>query len=274
MPGFSPAPAPPLFDIQCSLSYQIEDATDFLFQIHALNAMDQRVLSESLQLTPAVPAHVYADPFLGHRFVRLQAPPGELLLRYEARIQVEGRDWEDEAAETPISELPDNVLHNLMPTRYCESDLLGRAAWKLFGDLAPGTARVQAIADWIFDNLDYERGSTQSTTTASDVFLSRAGVCRDFAHLGVAFCRALNIPARLVSGYAVFDEPPPDFHAVFEAYLGHRWVLFDPTRLSRREDIVRIAHGRDAKDVAFATLFGPAKMLEMNPQLMRVPAAA
>jgi transglutaminase-like putative cysteine protease len=273
MPG-SPLPPPHLFDIQCSLSYQIEDATDFLFQIHALNAMDQRVLSEALRLTPPVPVHVYADPFLGHRFVRLQAPPGELLLRYEARVQVEGRDWEDEAAETPISELPDNVLHNLMPTRYCESDLLGRAAWKLFGDLAPGTARVQAIADWIFDNLDYERGSTQSTTTASDVYLSRVGVCRDFAHLGVAFCRALNIPARLVAGYAIFDEPPPDFHAVFEAYLGRRWVLFDPTRLSRREDIVRIAHGRDAKDVAFATLFGPAKMLEMNPQLLRVPAAA
>ncbi|MEO7853947.1 MAG: transglutaminase family protein, partial [Rubrivivax sp.] len=100
-----------------------------------------------------------------------------------------------------------------------------------------------------------------------DVFVQRAGVCRDFAHLGITFCRALNIPARLVVGYAIFDEPPTDFHAMFEAYLGGRWMLFDPTRMSALEQFVRIATGQDAKDVAFATIYGPATMLSMDPQI-------
>jgi transglutaminase-like putative cysteine protease len=102
------------------------------------------------------------------------------------------------------------------------------------------------------------------------VFRNRAGVCRDFAHLGVTFCRALNIPARLVVGYARFDEPPPDFHALFEAYLGGRWMMFDPTRMSPVDDLVRIAMGRDAKDVAFATIFGPATMTGMRPDVSSV----
>jgi transglutaminase-like putative cysteine protease len=167
--------------------------------------------------------------------------------------------------EVPIAELPDDLLHNLNPTRYCESDHLGHAAQKLFGALPPGLARVQAIVDWIHANVDYQVGSSQATTTAREVFVQRAGVCRDFAHLGVTFCRALNIPARLVVGYAKFDEPPPDFHAVFEAYLGGRWVMFDATRMSPVDELVRIATGRDAKDVAFATIFGPATMTAMSP---------
>ena len=129
---------------------------------------------------------------------------------------------------------------------------------------------MQAICDWIHDNVEYRVGSTQATTTARDVFVQRAGVCRDFAHLGITFCRALNIPARLVVGYARFDEPPPDFHAVFEAYLGGRWVLFDPTRMSPVDRLVRIATGRDAKDVAFATIYGPATMVSMDPRVAYV----
>jgi transglutaminase-like putative cysteine protease len=157
------------------------------------------------------------------------------------------------------------VLHNLMPTRYCESDHLSQAAQAMFRGLPPGHARVRGICDWIFDNIEYKVGSSTATTTARDVFVQRAGVCRDFAHLGITFCRALNIPARLVVGYARFDEPPPDFHAVFEAWLGGRWVLFDATRMSPLGELVRVATGRDAKDVAFATIFGPAMMTSMSP---------
>ena len=119
------------------------------------------------------------------------------------------------------------ILHYMMPTRYCESDLMSRCAQQLFGDLPPGIGRVQAIVDWIHESITYEPGSSISTTTAREVFVERAGVCRDFAHLGITFCRALNIPARLVVGYVYFDEPPQDFHAVFEAWLGGQWVLFD-----------------------------------------------
>jgi len=166
-----------------------------------------------------------------------------------------------------ISGFIGSILRYTLPTRYCESDLLGAVARQTFGTLPTGHQRVQAICDWVHQSIEYRIGSTDATTTARDVFLQRAGVCRDFAHLSIAFCRALNIPARLVSGYARFDDPPPDFHAVFEAYLGGRWVLFDPTRMVPVDHLVRVAHGLDAKDVAFATIYGPARMTGMSPEV-------
>jgi transglutaminase-like putative cysteine protease len=247
------------------LSYQLAGATDFVFQIHALDGMDQRVLSESLEIRPALPERLYADPTVRHRFLRLHADAGLLELRYRARVERTLEALDPTLNEDPIAELPDEVMHNLMPTRYCESDLLGRVAQKMFGGLPPGHPRVQAIADWIHGNVEYQIGSSQATTTARDVFVQRAGVCRDFAHLAVTFCRALNIPARLVVGYARFVEPPPDFHAVFEAWLGGRWVMYDATRMAPLDSLVRIAVGRDAKDVAFATIYGPATMVAMSP---------
>lgn len=258
-------PAPSTWDIDCQLAYELERPTHFLFQIHAWHGNDQEVRAESLEVSPGAHTHVYLDPLSHHRFMRLQAPAGTLTLHYRALVHIAARARDTGAAEVPVDLLPDDVMHHLMPTRYCESDLLARAAMKLFGDHPPGYARVQAIADWIHENVDYAIGTTDTTTTACDVFWRRAGVCRDFAHLGVTLCRALNIPARLAVGYARFEEPPPDFHAVFEAYLDGGWVMFDPTRMSPVENLVRIASGRDAKDVAFSTIFGPARMLTMAP---------
>jgi len=272
-PTAQPKPAAPpgrTHDIDCTLSYDVAGPTDFLFQIHALNGMDQEVLSESLVVTPPARPHVFADPTVNHRFTRLHVNAGRLDVRYTARVRRTPRPVDTAANEVAIADLPDGLLHNLMPTRYCESDHLSHAAQKLFGGLPTGHARVQAIVDWIHTNVDYQLGSTQATTTARDVFVQRAGVCRDFAHLGVTFCRALNIPARLVVGYARFDAPPPDFHAVFEAYLGGQWVMFDATRMSPVDEMVRIASGRDAKDVAFATIFGPATMVAMSPVIRSV----
>ncbi|UUZ72338.1 transglutaminase family protein [Polaromonas sp. P1(28)-8] len=120
---------------------------------------------------------------------------------------------------------------------------------------------MRAVENWIHDSIAYLPGCTSSTTTARDVFVQRAGVCRDFAHMGITLCRALNIPARLVVGYVHFDEPPQDFHAVFEAWLEGRWVLFDPSHLAPIDRLVRVGTGRDAKDVAFATIFGNVQML-------------
>jgi transglutaminase-like putative cysteine protease len=253
------------FAIDCRLGYELPLPTSLVFQVHALHGRDQQVLAESLELAPAVASHVFLDPMHHHRFLRLQAPAGPLSLRYRARVEVLPRRWPDDAPELPVEALPDDVLHHLLPTRYCESDLLANAALRLFGGLPPGRARVQAIADWVFEQVEYRPGASDATTTARDVFVRRAGVCRDFAHLAMTFCRALNIPARLVAGYSKFSEPPPDFHAVFEAYLGGEWILFDPTRMAPMEDFVRIAAGRDAKDVAFSTMFGPATMTEMAP---------
>jgi transglutaminase-like putative cysteine protease len=263
-----PTPQPAkTFDIDCTLSYQVSGPSDFLFQVHAFNGGDQVVLSESLVVTPPVPIHEYAEPMAGHRFVRLQMQSGAFELRYQATVQRKPDPVDLSAAQMPIAQLPDGLLHHLMPTRYCESDVLSHAAQKLFGGLPPGHSRVMAICDWIHANIDYQVGTSTATTTARDVFTQRTGVCRDFAHLGVTFCRALNIPARLVVGYSRFDDPPPDFHAVFEAYLGGRWVLFDATRMSPLDELVRIASGRDAKDVAFAMIFGPAVMTGMSPMV-------
>ena len=147
----------------------------------------------------------------------------------------------------------------LNPSRYCESDLLGNFSMPEFGSSSQGFLRVKSICDWTYSNLAYVSGSTNSQTTARDVFVERQGVCRDFAHLAIALCRGLGIPARYVCGYAA-ELQPPDFHGFFEAYLGDRWYLFDPTRLAPVSGFVRIATGQDAADVPFATFIGAAQL--------------
>jgi transglutaminase-like putative cysteine protease len=259
-----------VFNVDCKLSYTLLDDTHFLFIVHAMDGMDQEVVEESLRITPALPHEVRTDAWRGHRTLRLKASAGPLTLRYRARVRLNRRAADPHAAEVPIEALPQEVLSDLLPTRYCESDRLASAAWKLFGDAGTGHARVQAVNDWIREHVEYRVGSTDTTTTACDVFLQRVGVCRDFAHLGVAFCRALNIPARLAVGYARFDSPPPDFHAVFEAFVGDHWALFDPTGLTDPQDLVRIAVGRDAGDVAFSTLFGSVRTRLIQPEVEQV----
>jgi len=266
------AAAERLFDVDCKLSYTLLDDTHFLFMVHALDGMDQKVREESLRITPTLEHEVHRDAVLGHRTLRLKAPAGPLTLRYRARVSLHRTPPDTRAQEMSIEALPHAVLPDLMPSRYCESDRLASVGFKMFGDLPPGHSRVQAVSDWIHEHIEYRTGFTDSSTTACDVFLQRAGVCRDFAHLGVAFCRALNIPARLAVGYARFDSPPPDFHAVFEAFLGGRWELFDPTGMTDPDDLVRIAVGRDASDVAFATLFGPVRTRLIRPEVEQVRA--
>ncbi len=256
--------------IDCMLAYQVDAVSEFVFLIHAALGMGQALVREDLRIEPPVPFRTYTDERSGNRFLRLQAQAGSLKLAYSALADRAIEATCVSAAEVPVHDIPDELLHFLMPTRYCESDHLGPNAIELFGHLPQGYSRVQAICQWVRANIAYTIGSTNATTTARDVFMRRQGVCRDFSHLAVTFCRALNIPARLVSGYATFAEPPPDFHAVFEAYLGGRWVLFDPTDMSPVDQIVRLATGRDAKDVAFATIFGPARMLAMSPAVRLV----
>ncbi len=250
----------PTSDIDLTLSYQLAGTTHLCFNIEAAHAPAQRIVQESLTLSPHIAARTYRDDASGNRFVRFDAGPGELCLRYRARVERLPQPAAQTLPEVPVTAVPDKVLHYLMPSRYCESDVMSRSAQQIFGDVEPGYARVKAVTDWVHESLTYLPGSTTSTTTAQEVFVLRAGVCRDFAHLGITMCRALNIPARLVVGYVNFDEPPQDFHAIFEAWLGGRWVLFDPTGMAPVDRLVRIGTGRDAKDVAFATLFGPAVM--------------
>jgi transglutaminase-like putative cysteine protease len=247
-------------NVETVLDYEVEAPSHLLLNIEAARGGSQAVISEDLVIEPAVERQAFCDEGNGNRFIRFDAAPGPLKIRYRAHIQRAHVDLPPDLAEVPVNQVPNEILHYMMPTRYCESDLMSRCAQQLFGDLPPGIGRVQSIADWIHDSITYEPGSSDSTTTAREVFVERAGVCRDFAHLGITFCRALNIPARLVVGYVWFDEPPQDFHAVFEAWLGGRWVLFDATRMAPVDRLVRVGTGRDAKDVAFCTFFGPVRM--------------
>ncbi|RZL60881.1 MAG: transglutaminase family protein [Variovorax sp.] len=251
-----------LSHIETVLDYEVAAPAHLLLNIEAARAGAQALESEELVIEPATQVRVFCDDSSGNRFIRFDAKPGPLKIRYRASVQRGQVKVPTDLPEVPVNQVPDEVLHYLMPTRYCESDLMSRAAQQLFGDLPPGIGRVQAIVDWIHDSITYQPGTTDSTTTAREVFVQRAGVCRDFAHLGITFCRALNIPARLVVGYVFFDEPPQDFHAVFEAYLGGQWVLFDATRMAPVDRIVRVGTGRDAKDVAFCTIFGAVRMTQ------------
>jgi transglutaminase-like putative cysteine protease len=248
-----------LSTVETVLEYDVKAPTHFCFNLEAAHWPTQKIVSERLAVSSGVAVHSFTDPGSGNRFFRFDASPGPLLVDYKADVEVYS-EHVDDLPEVPVSQVPDNIFHYLMPTRYCESDVMGAVAQQMFGNEPPGISRVRKIVDWIHDAIAYRPGSTTSTTTAQEVFVQRAGVCRDFAHLGITLCRALNIPARLVVGYVWFDEPPQDFHAIFEAWLGGRWVLFDPSGMAPVDRLVRIGTGRDAKDVAFSTIFGSVQM--------------
>ena len=270
--------------IDLFLEYEVTSPTHFWFNIEAGQHEVNRVVEERLTISPSVKVRHFCHEPTGNRFFRLDAARGTLSVNYHARVELKPDPVPLHLDESPVSAVPDDVLRYLMPSRYCESDLLSRAAQQLFGQITPGISRVHAIENWIHDSIAYLPGSSNSTTTAQEVFVQRAGVCRDFAHLGITLCRALNIPARLVVGYVHFTEPPQDFHALFEVWLSGRWVLFDASRMAPTSRLVRVGTGRDAKDVAFATLFGGVFMTrkelsviegdQAESELRDAPAAA
>ena len=254
--------------IDLQLRYQINGPAHLTFNVQAQRQGRQFVREESLHVTPgtgvAAPLlREFADA-TGNRFLRLDAQPGPLALHYRASVDLLPLKPLPDLAEGAIAWLPDEMLRYLLPSRYAESDSLVGTALELFGAAPPGLARVQQICDWIRAHIAYLPGSSSAETAASQVLGQRSGVCRDFAHLGIAFCRALGIPARLVVGYVWFDDPPQDFHAIFEAWLRGQWVLFDPTGMAPTERLVRVGAGPDAKDVAFATYFGSVAFERMQ----------
>lgn len=256
------------FKLGCKLTFSLAQASTLILNISPVNNNSQKVLQENIEIDPSLNYDEYVTPVLGNRYFRLNAPAGSLQVSYQGTIDVSylQSDWSENSQsipEVPPAKLPLETLSYLYPSRYCQSDRLINLAQYEFGDLLPGYSRVVAICNWIYDNVTYLSGSTNQHTSAFDTATQREGVCRDFAHLGIAFCRALNIPARFVAVYACGLEPP-DFHACFEAYLGGRWYLFDPSRLAPRNGFIRVGTGRDAADVSFATIFGSTKMEQMN----------
>jgi transglutaminase-like putative cysteine protease len=263
-------------DLSLVLAYTVADpGCDFIFNIHAAPTPQQRVFDEHLSISQDVPWRIETDAASANRYLRLQGRPGELRVGYRATIELEHvRAQPADIGQVPIDRLPTSVLGYVYPSRYCQSDRLQRLARREFGHLAPGYARVQAICDWVSQHVEFVSNSSDSNTSAIDTLLERAGVCRDFAHLMIALCRALNVPARFTTGIDYGADPalgPTDFHAYVEAYLGGHWYLFDPSGTAIPMGFVRLGTGRDAADVAFATIFGP---VTSNAPLIGIRAVA
>jgi transglutaminase-like putative cysteine protease len=243
------------------LNYEIEQpGCDFIFNVNAAQTRHQFVLNESLSISQSQPANLYTDPVTHSRYIRLKAFAGALKLRYEAMVDLDHYCAPPEQIqEVPVANLPGEVLAYIYPSRYCQSDRLHRLAVKEFGNLLQGYSRVQAIRDWVLNRVTFRSNSSNGNTTAVDTLVEEVGVCRDFAHLMIALCRAVNIPARFATGIDYGANPvlgPTDFHAYVEVYLGDRWYIFDPSGVAIPMGFVRIGTGRDAADSAFATMFG------------------
>jgi len=253
-----------IFNVSGELHYEVSFPSTLILSLHAQRNGAQTVLQEQFSVSPKAKCNEFVAETTGNRFVRIQTGNSKTLaIHYSATVDC---DYQLLAAKkleaTPVADLTANELQYLFPSRYCQSDRLGRLAWDLFGKIESPHEQVVTITDWIHDNVEYLRGSTNSETSAYDTVTQRTGVCRDFAHLGIALCRALNIPARYFTGYA-YELEPPDLHACFECFIGGSWTLFDATRLAHLNGLVRVGIGRDAADAAVASIFGAVRLQKM-----------
>jgi len=244
--------------------------------VHASRVADL-ITPDLLVTEPAVPVTAYRDTF-GNWCSRLLAPKGTLRLTTDALIHDSGLPdvVVPNARQTPVTELPDETLLFLLGSRYCETDRLTDVAWKLFGHTPPGWARVQAVCDHVHSHIAFGYEHARHTKTAWDVFHERVGVCRDYAHLAITFCRCLNIPARYCTGYlGDMGMPPPygpmDFAGWFEVWLDGHWYTFDARNNTPRIGRVLIARGRDAADVAISNTFGPNTLKRFIVRTDEVP---
>ncbi|MCU1591421.1 MAG: transglutaminase domain protein [Frankiales bacterium] len=256
--------------VGCEFSFDVPAAVAGVFQVEPGDEPRQHVVEQSLSFDPAAEHTAYRDTF-GNRCSRLALRPGPFSLRYDALFDVPraADDIDLDAPEVPVEDMPDDVLLYLMPSRFCLSDVLWDAAVEQFGAVAPGWRRVQTIVESVNGHLAFGYGTSSPTYTAADAFAAGKGVCRDFAHLAISFCRALNIPARYVFGYLPDIDVPPDdalmdFAAWMEVWLGDRWWTFDPRNNAHRIGRVVIGRGRDAVDVAMVTTYGAATLKGMT----------
>lgn len=243
------------------LNYEIDPpGCDFIFSIQAAKTRHQTVVSESLGISQNLLPSLSTDPYTYTRLLRLKAFAGPLTVRYDATVDIHHYALPPEQiGEVAVADLPGTVLPYIYPSRYCQSDRLHRLAVKEFGHIWQGYSRVQAIRDWVMHRVVFRSNSSTGNTSAVDTLVEEVGVCRDFAHLMIALCRAVNIPARFATGIDYGADPslgPTDFHAYVEAYLGDRWYIFDPSGVAIPMGFVRLGTGRDAADTAFATIFG------------------
>jgi transglutaminase-like putative cysteine protease len=243
------------------LSYEAAGEAEFILAVHAAKTDRQMVVEEQFQISTGSECSLATDPASGNRMVSFAAGPGSIVAKYWALVDIAHRIVDPVAVgvEGPAS-LPVSTLRFLYPSRYCQADLVQRRAWDAFGHLPRGYGQVRAVRDWINQNFRFKIGASNGATSAIETLRDGVGVCRDFAHTMITFCRALNYPARFVTGVDYGADPalgPPDFHAYVEVFVGGTWFMFDATGISPITGLVRIATGRDAADVSFATIFGP-----------------
>ena len=255
--------------VGCSIVYACPQPTPMLFVLRPSLNTNHYLIEERRISDPFVSINQYMDSY-GNEIWRLVAPVGRLQIEYDALVAVPPTPdlILPDLPKTAIENLPYDAIIYTLPSRLCPSDLFVNEAWQLFGQVQGGWAQVQAVCNWLHSNIAYGGDST-SSTTAWDSYQQRRGVCRDFAHLGVAFCRALNFPARYVCGYlpdinVPFDPTPMDFHAWFEVYIDGVWCTFDARHNYPRIGRVLIARGRDAVDIAFSTIYGSIELLNIQ----------
>lgn len=254
----------------CSLDFNITVPCPFLFMLRPRSGWQQWVGGENYVLNPSVPVVEFTDPF-GNLCQRLVAPTGSFSVRTSVTIEcAEASDSAPGAPFVEVQQLPNETLPFLLPSRFCESDRFSQMAASIVTDKTPGYDQCTAIVDYIRNTTRYTPGEGADIVSATEVNQRSDAVCRDLAHLGIACCRAISIPARMVVGY-LENLQPMDLHAWFEAYVGGRWYTFDPTQDNLLGGRVAIAYGRDAADVAIYTQFGdPAELLSMYVTVDRI----
>jgi transglutaminase-like putative cysteine protease len=264
--------------VGCEFVHVAAVDTPTVFQVAPQDAAPVSLARQEWSMQPQLPVRRYTDLY-GNPCTRVVLPAGRSTLRYDAIALVPDatEDADEHAPELPPDGLPDAVLVYTLPSRYCLPDMLGDEAWSRFGGMTPGYPRVRAICDHVHDHLTFGYGTSGPWSTAVDVNLSGFGVCRDYTHLAISFCRALNIPARYVFGYLPDMDAPPqpapmDFAAWMEVWLGDRWWTFDPRNNRRRKGRILIGRGRDASDVAMVTTFGAPQLESMSVHAAEEPA--
>jgi transglutaminase-like putative cysteine protease len=241
----------------CNFSFDITAPVPFVLMLRPRSGAQQWVAREEYRLEPSVPVFEFTDHY-GNLCQRLIAPTGVFGVYTSAEVMT--ADYVDQAFGAPFIEVqnvPDDVLGYLLPSRYCESDRFHQMATEITAGQQPGYDQVEAIVGWLRNTISFRPGSSDLPVSAAEVNLRQVGVCRDLAHLGIALCRSLSIPARMVVGY-LYQLEPMDLHAWFEAYVGGRWYTFDATQAELRGGYVAVGYGRDAADVAVYNQYGPA----------------
>ena len=261
----------------CEMVYDFQRPTHMVAMLHVhYSRAAQLEQADVVRSDPPVPVEGYRDGF-GNWCTRLTAPAGRFQLRVDSVLRDDGRPdpLVPDAAESPMQDLPPEVLQYLLASRYCDTELLMQAAWDAFGHLPPGWSRVQAICDAVHERVAFDYMQARPTRTASETWNERRGVCRDYAHLAVTLCRCLNIPARYCTGYiSDIGLPPPyaqmDLAAWMEVYLGGAWRSFDPRNNARMRGRVKMGHGRDAADVPLTHIFGGGPLLAFKVWTHRI----